>query len=81
MSPTAAWLPQRDIGPMKRNADPPEEKRVSPGPGGGSRRHDDPPAWLDTTLPLKQRRELLDRAIRELGLLSKNALVRKRATK
>lgn len=81
MSPTAAWLPQRDIGPMKLKADPLVEKRVSAAAGGGSRRHDDPPAWLDTTLPLKQRRELLDRAIRELGLLSKNALMRKRATK
>ena len=65
---------------MKRNADPLVEKRVSAGPGGGSRRHDDPPAWLDGTLPLQQRRELLDRSIRELGLPNKNALMRKRTT-
>ena len=81
MSPTAEWLPRRDIGHMKRKADPLVEKRVSEVPGGGSRRHQDPPAWLDATLPLQQRRELLDRAIRELGSLSKNALMRKRATK
>jgi hypothetical protein len=43
-----------------------KEKRVS-GPGaGGTRRHDDPPAWLNKALPLEKRRSLLDRAIKEM---------------
>jgi hypothetical protein len=33
---------------------------------GGSRRHDDPPPWLDPTLSLERRRTLLDRAIKDL---------------
>ena len=43
-----------------------EEKRVSAAGTGGTRRHDDPPAWLNKALPLEKRRSLLDRAIREL---------------
>lgn len=41
-----------------------KEKRVSGITRGGGRRHGDPPAWLDETLPLEQRRRLLDIAIR-----------------
>ena len=80
-SPTDDGLHWRDIGHMKTKADPTVEKRVSRTLGGGSKRHDDPPAWLDVTLPLEQRRELLDRAIRELRLLNKSAMVRKRTRK
>lgn len=46
-----------------------KEKRITVPDRGGSRRHGDPPAWLDKSLPLEQRRELLDRAIRELDSL------------
>jgi hypothetical protein len=41
-----------------------KEKRISGTGRGGSRRRGDPPAWLDETLPLEERRALLDRAIR-----------------
>jgi hypothetical protein len=41
-----------------------KEKRVTGTSRGGGRRHGDPPAWLDETLPLEQRRKLLDIAIR-----------------
>jgi hypothetical protein len=43
-----------------------KDKRVTAADRGGSRRHDDPPAWLDKSLPYQKRRDLLDRAIREL---------------
>jgi hypothetical protein len=43
-----------------------KEKRITVPARGGSRRHGDPPAWLDKSLSLERRRELLDRAIREL---------------
>lgn len=43
-----------------------KEKRVSAGTGG-TRRHDDPPAWLNKSLPLEKRRSLLDRAIKGIG--------------
>lgn len=43
-----------------------KDKRVTATDSGGSRRHDDPPAWLDKSLPYQQRKVLLDRAIREL---------------
>ena len=66
---------------MKRKDDQATEKRVSGMPGGGSRRHGDPPAWLDMSLPLQQRRELLDRSIQELRLLHQSALRRPRASK
>ena len=66
---------------MKDKNDRGTEKRVSGTPGGGSRRHGDPPAWLDMSLPLQQRRELLDRAIKELRLLHQSALRRRRASK
>ena len=46
-----------------------KEKRITVPDRGGSRRHGDPPAWLDKSLPLEQRRELLERAIRELDSL------------
>ena len=39
-----------------------EEKRVTADGPGGTRRHDDPPAWLNKALPLEKRRKLLDRA-------------------
>ena len=42
-----------------------KEKRVSDAGAGGSRRHGDPPAWLNKSLPLEKRRSLLDRAIKE----------------
>lgn len=42
-----------------------KEKRVSA--AGGTRRHDDPPAWLNKSLPLEKRRSLLDRAIKGIG--------------
>lgn len=44
-----------------------KDKRVSGSNGGGSRRHGDPPAWLDDTLPLEERRRLLDVAIRAVA--------------
>lgn len=44
-----------------------KENRVSTAGTGGSRRRDDPPAWLNLALPLEQRRRLLDRAIKALG--------------
>lgn len=44
-----------------------KEKRVSTAGIGGIRRHDDPPAWLNKSLPLETRRRLLDRAIKEIG--------------
>ena len=43
------------------------EKRVSAAGTGGTRRHDDPPAWLNKSLPLEKRRSLLDRAIKEMA--------------
>ncbi len=44
-----------------------KEKRVSAAGMGGTRRHDDPPAWLNKALPLEKRRSLLDRAIKEMA--------------
>lgn len=44
-----------------------KEKRVTAGGLGGSRRHDDPPAWLNLSLPLEKRRRLLDRAIKDMA--------------
>ncbi|MFC5497009.1 hypothetical protein ACFPOE_05650 [Caenimonas terrae] len=44
-----------------------KEKRVSAAGIGGSRRHDDPPPWLNKALPLEKRRSLLDRAIKEMA--------------
>lgn len=44
-----------------------KDKRTSGKNLGGCRRHGDPPAWLDQTLPLEERRKLLDRAIRAMG--------------
>lgn len=44
-----------------------KEKRVSAKGAGGTRRHDDPPAWLNKSLPLEMRRNLLDRAIKEMS--------------
>ncbi len=44
-----------------------KDKRVSGSRLGGSRRHGDPPAWLDGTLPLEERRRLLDVAIRAIA--------------
>jgi len=43
-----------------------KDKRVSSA-AGGSRRHDDPPAWLNKSLPIEKRRSLLDRAIKGLA--------------
>ena len=40
------------------------EKRITGNHLGGSRRSADPPAWLDETLPLQERRRLLELAIR-----------------
>ena len=40
------------------------EKRITGNHLGGSRRSGDPPAWLDETLPLQERRRLLELAIR-----------------
>ena len=50
-----------------------EEKRVSTAGTGGTRRHDDPPAWMNKALPLEKRRSLLDRAIKEMGARKKQA--------
>lgn len=44
-----------------------KEKRTSALGLGGTRRHDDPPAWLNKALPLEKRRSLLDRAIKDMG--------------
>ncbi len=44
-----------------------KDKRTSGKNLGGWRRHGDPPAWLDETLPLEERRRLLDLAIRAVG--------------
>jgi hypothetical protein len=44
-----------------------KEKRVTADGPGGTRRHDDPPAWLNRSLPLEKRRSLLDRAIKEMS--------------
>ena len=44
-----------------------KEKRVSAAGTGGTRRHDDPPAWLNKSLSLEKRRSLLDRAIKEMS--------------
>lgn len=44
-----------------------KEKRVSGVGTGGTRRHDDPPSWMDISLPLEKRRLLLDRAIKLIG--------------
>ena len=44
-----------------------KEKRVSAAGAGGTRRHGDPPAWLNLSLPLEKRRTLLDRAIKEMA--------------
>lgn len=44
-----------------------KEKRVTAAGPGGTRRHDDPPAWLDKSLPLEKRRQLLDRAIKKMA--------------
>jgi hypothetical protein len=44
-----------------------EEKRTSAAGLGGTRRHDDPPAWMNKALPLEQRRSLLDRSIKDMG--------------
>ncbi len=44
-----------------------KDKRGTTSDRGGSRRHDDPPAWLDKSLSYQKRRELLDQAIRELA--------------
>jgi hypothetical protein len=67
---------------MSDKSDPVTEKRVTASVGtGGSRRHDDPPSWLDQSLPLQKRRELLDRAIRELKLKNQQAMQRGRAKK
>jgi hypothetical protein len=44
-----------------------KEKRVTADGPGGTRRHDDPPAWLNKSLPLDKRRRLLDRAIKEMS--------------
>lgn len=49
------------------------EKRVSGSNRGGSRRHGDPPAWLDETLPLEERRRLLDVAIRAVAAVQGKA--------
>jgi hypothetical protein len=46
---------------------PMKERRVSAAGTGGTRRHDDPPAWLNKSLPLEQRRSLLDQAIKEMA--------------
>jgi uncharacterized protein YhjY with autotransporter beta-barrel domain len=43
------------------------DTRVTSTDRGGSRRHDDPPAWLDKSLPYQKRKDLLDQAIRELA--------------
>lgn len=52
-----------------------KDKRVSGSNGGGSRRHGDPPAWLDDTLPLEERRRLLDLAIRAVAASQPQAAV------
>ena len=52
-----------------------KDKRVTTASLGGSRRHDDPPAWFDKSLPYQKRRDLLDRAIRELGQGQQQAAV------
>ena len=51
---------------MRREIVHMKEKRVNAA-AGGSRRHDDPPAWMDKTLPIEKRRSLLDRAIKGLA--------------
>ena len=50
-----------------------EEKRVTVDGPGGSRRHDDPPAWLNKALPLEKRRKLLERAIKEMAASQQQA--------
>ena len=40
-----------------------KERRINVTSRGGGRRHGDPPAWLDETLPLEERRRLLTLAI------------------
>ncbi len=50
-----------------------KDKRVTATDRGGSRRHDDPPAWLDKSLPYQKRKYLLDRAIRELAQTQQQA--------
>ena len=47
-----------------------KEKRVTADGPGGTRRHDDPPPWLNKSLPLEKRRKLLDRAIKEMSQAS-----------
>ncbi|MDB5941620.1 MAG: hypothetical protein JWQ13_1186 [Ramlibacter sp.] len=67
---------------MSEKSDPLTEKRVTASVGtGGSRRHDDPPSWLDPSLPLQKRRELLDRAIGELKLKNQQSMQRGRPKK
>lgn len=56
-----------------------EEKRVSAAGPGGTRRHDDPPAWLNKSLPLEYRRSLLDRAIKEMAAGQPAAAARQKA--
>lgn len=53
---------------MRRENSHMKEKRVTVDGPGGTRRHDDPPAWLNKSLPLEKRRKLLDRAIKEMAI-------------
>lgn len=54
-----------------------KEKRVSAATGG-SRRHGDPPAWLNTSLPIEKRRALLDRAIKDMAAATAAARAKKK---
>ena len=52
-----------------------KDKRVNVTSRGGGRRHGDPPAWLDETLPLEERRRLLTLAIRAAASPQQQAAV------
>lgn len=52
------------------------EKRVSTAGAGGTRRHDDPPAWLSKSLSLEKRRTLLDLAIKEMAAAHRATVAR-----
>ena len=55
-----------------------KDKRVSGNSRGGWRRHGDRPAWLDDTLPLEERRRLLDIAIHAASASQPRAAVPQR---
>jgi hypothetical protein len=55
-----------------------KEKRFTVAGLGGTRRHDDPPPWLNKALPLEKRRSLLDRSIKEMAAGQQQAAARKK---